>query len=132
MTNSDNAFGVFNKKTMIFTQEQVNDSSWSGWQTYANAEAARDAFLSTAAIAIFNECCTQLQWELQSNNRDLKVTFAFGTKGASDQAEADDWAEQFRTRKAALNAADPNGYVGTAMSNGSISWTATEDSNHLF
>ena len=129
MTNSDNTFGVFNKKTMLFTQEQIFDSSWIGWQTYANAEAARDAFLTSKAIAVFNECCTQLQWELQANNRDLKVTFAFGTKGASDQSAADDWAEQFRTRQQALIDADPTEWWNAETN---VKWTATEDSNHLF
>jgi len=69
-------------------------------------DAAKTFFLSTELQTIHNECCTTLQYGLKADgngdNTILKVTFDFGTKGSPSQAAADDWAEQFNTRKNAL------------------------------
>ena len=47
-----------------------------------------------------NECCTELQWALVGTT-GLKNTMTFGTKGGNIAA-ADDWAEQYNSRKTAL------------------------------
>ena len=78
MPNSDNTFGTYNKQTLIFTQ--VEDGG-RGFVDHADATAAKEYIFTTEALAVWDECCTNIQWELQANNRDLKVTFDFGTKG---------------------------------------------------
>jgi len=94
MPNSDNANGVHNKETVIYTKPD-GDST-----TFADVAAAQAYFLSTAALTVYDECATQIQWALVSNT-GLKVTYAFGTKGTGT-AEADDWTQQFHARKKAL------------------------------
>src|SRR6056300_1069201 len=100
MANSDNKFGTFNKQTVIYSQ--TGDSP----TVFANVDAAKTFFLSTELQTIHNECCTNLQYALKADDNGddtkLKVTFDFGTKGLGT-TEADDWAEQFNTRKNALS-----------------------------
>ena len=69
---------------------------------FANTDDAIDHFFTSEAQAVMNETCTLLQWALVANNTELKTTFAFGTKGTPDIAEADDWAGQYNSRKTAL------------------------------
>jgi len=95
MPNSDNAHGVHNKETVIYTKPDGDNT------TFADVAAAQSYFLSTAALTVYDECATQIQWALVSNT-GLKVTYAFGTKG-TDTAEADDWTAQFHARKKALS-----------------------------
>ncbi len=102
MTNSDNAFGTFNKITHIASQ--VSDGS-TALTAFGSVDAAKDYFFTTAAQTIFDETCTELQWALvnDDDNRPtkLKWTMSFGTKGAGTSA-SDDWAAVHLTRKQAL------------------------------
>mgnify|MGYP003318175115 CR=1 FL=1 len=72
----------------------------------ADVAAAQAFFFTDAALTVMDETCTVLEWALVEDERgdktSLKTTFAFGTKGNSDIAEADDWASQYNSRKSAL------------------------------
>lgn len=108
MPNSDNTHGTYNKRTVIWKQEFPAGDGSTTKQEFSSVSQAQSAILTTAQLAVYNECCTTLQWALVKDQHDpakttaLKATFDFGTKGASDQAEADDWAKQFEARKTAL------------------------------
>ncbi len=123
MPNSDNTYGTYNKKTKIISQ--FDDGS-SALTTFANVAAAKTFFFTDSALTVMDECCTILLWELvadgNGDNTKLKTTFAFGTKGNSDIAEADDWAEQYNSRKTTLKNANNWTKVGC---------TFADDSNHL-
>jgi hypothetical protein len=119
MPNSDNTYGTHNKQTKIISQ--VDDGS-TALTNHADVAAAKSFFLTTEALAVFDECCTELQWAVVDSTK-LKFTMSFGTKGASDITEADDWAEQFKSRTAALIAAD--GYNKQL-------YTQADSSDHLF
>ena len=125
MPNSDNSYGTYNKQTVIYSQ--VDDGS-TALTVFANVDEGKAFFLSTELQTIHNECCTTLQYGLKADgngdNTILKVTFDFGTKGSATQVAADDWAEQFNTRKNALSSA-PN-----KASLKSI--TESSSSEHLF
>ena len=103
MTNSDNRYGTFNKRTTILTQvdkfSKMDDGSIR-LAIFATVAEAKSFFYTDAALAVFNECCTELQWALVGTT-GLKFTMTFGTKGGNIAA-ADDWAGQFNSRKTAL------------------------------
>lgn len=130
MPNSDNTFGTFNKQTKIYAQNATATKEEMGvgsYTVFADVNAAKTWFLEDAALTVYDECCTNLQWALvsdagQGGNTKLKVTCDFGTKGAGT-TEANDWAGQFKSRKQAL--VDANGWL---KNNGTI----TDDSTHLF
>lgn len=118
MTNSDNKYGTFNKRSVIFSQ--IDDGS-TALKTFATVAEAKVFFFTTEALAVNDECCTELQWALVGTTQ-LKMTMAFGTKGGQIAA-ADDWAEQYNSRKTTL--INANNWA----KNG---WTHTETSEHLF
>ena len=138
MPNSDTSYGVYNKQTQILTQvatqAQLEDAainegaSWGTWTktNFASVDAAKQYFYTSAALTVFDECCTQLQWSVindgDGNPTQLKYTMSFGTKGGNI-AEADDWAGQFNSRKQALISS--NGWSENPYT------TANSDS-HLF
>jgi hypothetical protein len=97
MTNSDNTYGTFNKRTQLLTQ--IDDGS-TALTTFATVAEAKSFFYKDAALAVFDECCTELQWALVGTT-GLKYTMTFGTKGYPT-TEADDWAGQYNSRKTAL------------------------------
>ena len=101
MTNSDNRYGTFNKRTTIFSQ--IDDSS-TALTTFASVAEAKSFFYTTESLAVFDQCCTELQWALVGTT-GLKCTMTFGTKGGNI-APADDWAEQYNSRKTALISAN--------------------------
>ena len=119
MTNSDNTFGTHNKITHILSQ--LDDSS-TAITNHADVAAAKSFFMTTAALTVFDECCTELQWAVVDNTK-LKYTMTFGTKGTSDINASDDWAGQYVSRITALDDA------GTLANN---PWTQEESSDHLF
>ena len=128
MPNSDNAYGTFNKQTSIFSQ--IDDGS-TALTVFADTDAAKSFFFTTEALAVWDETCTTLQWALvadgNGDNTKLKVTFDFGTKGGNI-AEADDWAGQFKIRKASVgNPTRPTGihYTMTTI-------TDPDSAEHLF
>jgi len=136
MTNSDNLFGVFNKKTCIYSQVTCIDighpygpevfavdvtAAPIAPTNFASVAEAKSWFFTDAALAVHDECCTQLQWALVGTT-GLKVTMAFGTKGVQIAA-ADDWSEQYNSRKASL--LNSNNWAKHY-------WTFTETSDHLF
>lgn len=118
MTNSDNKYGTFNKRTTIFSQ--VDDGS-TAFTTFTTVAEAKAFFFTPEALAVYDECCTELQWALVGNT-GLKRTMTFGTKGGQIAA-VDDWAEQYKSRKTALMGA--NNWAKNV-------WTHTETSEHLF
>ena len=125
MPNSDNTYGTFNKRTSHLSQ--VEDGS-TALTVFADTDAAKSHFFTTEALAVWDECCTTLQWALladgNGDNTKLKVTFDFGTKGTPGIAEADDWAGQYNSRKQALQ--DSDGWFANPT-------TVTPDqTDHLF
>ena len=130
MTNSDNAFGTHNKKTHILTQAPVEVPNWDdsdteylpAIQNFSDVDTAKAWFYTADALTVFNECCTELQWTVVDNQK-LKYTMAFGTKGTPGIAAADDWAEQYKSRKQAL--IDSDGWTRNRHS-------TAESSDHLF
>ena len=106
MPNSDDTYGVFNKQTKIASQ--IDDGS-TALTTFEDVAAAKTFYFTDDALAVWDETCTRLQWALvadgDGNNTKLKFTFAFGTKG-SGTPEADDWAEQYNSRKTILRNAN--------------------------
>jgi hypothetical protein len=116
MPNSDNSYGTFNKRTQ--TLSQTGDSPTN----HANVDAAKSFFYTADALTVFDECCTELQWSVVDNTK-LKCTMTFGTKGSPSIAGADDWAEQFNSRKTAL--IDSNGWANNP-------YTTAESTDHLF
>lgn len=103
MPNSDNTFGTYNKQTKIISQ--IDDGS-TALTVFADTDAAKSYFFTDNALTVIDETCTVLEWALvadgNGDNTQLKTTFAFGTKGNSDIAESDDWAEQYNSRKTTL------------------------------
>ena len=75
-------------------------------KVFASVDEAKSFFFTDEALTVMDETCTVLEWALHAdsdgNNTKLKTTFAFGTKGTSDIAEADDWAGQYLSRKTTL------------------------------
>ena len=118
MTNSDNRYGTFNKRTQIFSQ--IDDGS-TALTTFATVSEAKAFFFTAEALAVYDECCTELQWELVGTT-GLKRTMTFGTKGGNIAA-ADDWAGQYNSRKTALR--NSNNWVKNAHS-------FQETDSHLF
>ena len=106
MTNSDNKYGTFNKRTKIY--EQIPVSSDYSPTVFADVTEARNAFHPAELQTIFDECCTNLQFALVADDKGdytkLKVTYDFGTKGLPGITEADDWAGQFQSRKEGVGA----------------------------
>ena len=120
MTNSDTTFGTHNKITHIYTQ--VDDGSTS-LINFTNTEAAKSHYYTDDALAVFDECCTELQWVV-IDDTILKYTMAFGV--VTDPATAG-WGDQFNTKKNALDAA--GNWVKT---NHNPSYTIEISSDHLF
>ena len=104
MTNSDNKFGTFNKITHIASQPD-DDIGRLCMTNFSNVDQAKAFYFTPEALAVFDECCTELQWALieddRGNTTKLKWTMAFGTKGTGT-AEADDWSAQLVSRQTAL------------------------------
>jgi len=135
MPNSDNQYGTFNKQTNIYSQlvGESYTSTWDGGSetdtpvkiTFSTVDEAKNWFFTSDALAVFDECCTRLEWALVDNDK-LKVTFDFGTKGGSVSA-SDDWAEQFKSRKTTLGDAN-NFFKGIA----NVGVTTTSSEEHLF
>tara|TARA_Y100001937_G_C7088542_1_gene316552 strand:+ start:346 stop:762 length:417 start_codon:yes stop_codon:yes gene_type:complete len=138
MPNSDNKFGVYNKITMIYERVWPDNSESAdtkqfevAWKEGAEGIAEAKAWHFTdAGLAVFDECCTELQWGLVEDAdgwpMKLKATMTFGTKGTPGIAAADDWAEQFKSRKTALINAN------NFFKNGTTATNVTESSEHLF
>jgi len=109
MPNSDNQDGVHNKITKIIYQKEVADDN-SSLSTVAqsfggNLTTAKNFFLTAEAQALSDTNGTQLEYAIHADGNGLIFTIAFGTKGAGT-AEADDWAEKWKTGKKTLTDAD--------------------------
>jgi hypothetical protein len=115
MPNSDNTYGTFNKRTSILSQTIESPI------TFADVATAKSHFYKAEALAVFDECCTQLEWAIVDSTK-LKYTMAFGTKGGNIAA-ADDWAGQFNSRKTTL--INSNGW-------GNNAYSSEEVDSHLF
>jgi hypothetical protein len=137
MTNSDNTYGVYNKQTKIIGQSvhgtPGEDSTLipaPAKTVFASVDEAKSFIFSDEALALINETCTQLEWALvndgDGNATQLKKTFAFGTKGGSIDP-ADDWAEQYNSRKQVL--LDSNNWAKTYTGK---YFVFTDSSEHLF
>ena len=137
MPNSDNKYGTFNKQTKIISQTafvtpvEGGDNIPAPDKTiFASVDEAKSYFFTDEALAVINETCTQLDWALVNNGdgnaTQLKKTFAFGTKGGSIDP-ADDWAEQYNSRKQVL--LDSNNWAKTYTGK---YFVFTDSSEHLF
>ena len=117
---------IHNKRTQILSQ--IDDGS-TALTNHADVAAAKSFFYTVDALAVFDECCTNLQWGLKAdgsgNNTILVVTFDFGTKGTAGISEADDWAGQFTSRRQAL--VDSSGWMADHFS-----MASADSSSHLF
>ncbi len=112
MPNSDTQNGVFNKITKEY---RLYERVYSGCGAYyegvmaqsfsGNVETAKSTFLTDDALTCNDTNGTQLEYAITADGNGLKMTIAFGTKGAGT-AEADDWAATWRTTKESLVAAD--------------------------
>ena len=122
MTNSDNTYGTYNKKTQILSQ--IDDGS-TALTNHADVAAAKSFFYTADALTVFDECCTELQWSVVDNTK-LKYTMTFGTKGTAGIAEADDWAEQYNSRKTVLI----NNNMWTKSS--AVAFSIAQSTDHLF
>ena len=109
MPNSDNAYGIHNKYTIIITQPEGETDV-----THADVAAAKAFFFSAAALTVIDECATQEAYELADSDKGLKMTLGFGSKGTGTAA-ADDWAEQFKSRKGTLEGAEVGPFDITAI-----------------
>ena len=102
MTNSDNTVGTFNKITHIAAQPYDGSTALT---TFSSVDEAKAFYFTPAALTVFDETCTELQWQVINDARgdatSLKWTMTFGTKG-TDTAEAEDWSAQYLSRKQAL------------------------------
>ena len=127
MPNSDNLYGTYNKKTVILSQTKLDPEPGVSYtpktfpETFADVATAKSHFFTAEALAVFNECCTQLEWAIVDSTK-LKYTMAFGTKGGNISV-ADDWAGQFNSRKTAL--INSNGW-------GNNAYSGEEVDSHLF
>jgi len=124
MPNSDNTYGTFNKQTKIMSQPLDNSTVPT---IFADTDQAKSFYFTDNALTVMDECCTTLQWALvadaNGDNTQLKMTFDFGTKGGAI-APADDWAEQYNSRKTAL--INSNGWTQSKQ------LTITDSTDHLF
>ena len=116
MTNSDNRYGTFNKRTQILTQ--INDGSTVP-TSFSTVDEAKAFFYKADALTVFDECCTELEWSVVDSTK-LKYTMTFGIKGGVAE---DDWAPQFNSRKQAL--IDSNNWANNI-------YTTEEVTDHLF
>ena len=99
MTNSDNEFGTHNKITHIYTQY---DDGSTALINFSDVAEAKSYYFTDAALLVFDECCTELQWALTDANT-LKQTMSFGVV---EDAGTAGWGDQFNTRRQTLQDAD--------------------------
>ena len=99
MTNSDTTFGTHNKVTHIFTQA---DDGSTALINFADTTAAKTYYFTDAALLVFDECCTRLQWAL-TDATTLKKTMGFGVV---EDAGTAGWGDTYLTRSQALKDAD--------------------------
>ena len=128
MPNSDNTYGTFNKQTTIHSQ---TDDGSAALTVFASADEAKSHIYTTEALAVWDECCTNIQWALladdNGDNTKLKVTFDFGTKGTSGITESDDWAGQYNSRMIALR--DANNWFKSGLPTVVV---CSQSEDHLF
>ena len=115
MPNSDTQYGLHNKLTKEYRFYQVDptntDDDYDGTavvvtQSFSgNVETAKSTFLTADGLANNDTNATRLEYAITADGNGLKMSIAFGTKGAPI-SEADDWADTWATTKAALTAAD--------------------------
>ena len=104
MTNSDNTFGVHNKKTTIYSQPYDGSTALT---TFSNITEGKAFFFEDATLTIFDECATQIAWEVVNDSRgdatSLKLTIAFGIV---HDHEDEQWAAAYNRRMKELQDAE--------------------------
>jgi len=106
MPNSDTQDGVHNKITKEYKFYKTDDDSAVVTQSFSgNVETAKSTCLTADALTNNDTNGTQLEYAITADGNGLKMTIAFGTKGAGT-AEGDDWAATWTTTKDTLTAAD--------------------------
>lgn len=107
MANSDNTFGLFNKQTVIYKEENftVDGSNNKSWATKSqswsdNVETAKSYMLTDDALNCINTNGTQIQWAIIDSGNALKLTIAFGAK---TDPTADEWAALYKASSETLN-----------------------------
>ena len=131
MTNNDTKFGTFNKKTHIYHQTDQYGKPLPSPRVFSNLSEAQQYFMPPELLVIFNECMTNLQWALVTDDKGehtkLKVTFDFGIKeNITDPKQQ--WAEQFNIRKASVPG-QPNSQGGYWRQ---TNFTDPDSPEHLF
>tara|TARA_R110000822_G_scaffold236121_1_gene366802 strand:+ start:312 stop:632 length:321 start_codon:yes stop_codon:yes gene_type:complete len=75
-----------NKRTNIVSQTDVTDVAK---KVFADTDTAIAYFFTSNAKAVFDACCTQLQWALvaddNGDNTKVKYTLVFGSESKVDQ-----------------------------------------------
>ena len=121
MTSSETTLGVHNKKTTIYSQPYDGSTAL---QEFSDVTEAKAWFFEDATLTVFDECATQLSWEVVNDERGdatcLKQTIAFGIK---EDGSIETWADALNRRMKELQDAsewNKNPY------------NDTDSSDHLF
>lgn len=121
MTNSDTKFGVHNKQTVILSQPYDGSTALT---TFSGVEEAKAFYFTTTALAVIDECATQLQWSVVNDERgdatSLKRTMAFGI---IQNAGTEQWAAKYNRR--IKECQDADNWANT-------NYTTTNSDDHLF
>jgi len=96
MTNSDNLYGVFNRISGIYSQVPITSNPL---KVFASVDEAKLFFHTSAALAVHDECCTELLWALEGPTQ-LKRTMAFGIKKNGN--EEMHWSDQYNLKRTEL------------------------------
>ena len=150
MPNSDTTSGVFNKITKEYRfYTRTTDGGEAGSQAddktvgtvvtqsfSGNVETAKSTFLTADALTNNDTNATQLEYAITADGNGLKMSIAFGTKGAGT-AEGDDWAATWATTKDTLVAAANHfKQVEYTLADGTTKakqeCKITDDASHLF
>ncbi len=131
MANTDNTFGVHNKATRIYKIYLTDDDSVVSQSFGGNVETAKSFFFTDDALTCWNDNSTQISWAITDDGNGIKVTNAFGTKGAANQDPAQDWAALWTSTKNTLQSADNWIKSEPAAGEGKV-WKMTTSTDHLF
>lgn len=136
MPNSDNTYGVHNKRTKIISQTSQmylgddNAVMYYPKNVWSTVDEAKNFIFTSEALAVIDETCTRVEYQVvndgDGNATQLKMTWAFGTKGGNIAA-ADDWAEKYLSRKNAL--LSTNSWTKNPSD---VVLVSTDSTDHLF
>lgn len=96
MANSDNLYGVFNRISGIYSQVPRDNGPL---KIFASVDEAKLFFHTSDALAVHDECCTELHWALEGTTK-LKRTMAFGIK--KNGKKEIHWSDQYNLKRTEL------------------------------